>query len=123
MSRSRRNVAGISLFASVLALAGCLGRSPDVEHFVLASEGPGTRGGSGAEAVVRVPGRAQDFTATVSEIPPPFAPTFRAQRSKSAVGSALIQNTTRQASAMSVTTTVTRKDSSTPRTLSPTKTT
>lgn len=50
MSRSRRSVAITSLLAGVLALAGCLGRSPDVEHFVLASEGPGTLGAAGADA-------------------------------------------------------------------------
>jgi hypothetical protein len=53
----------------------------------------------------------------------PPAPTFMAQRAKSIFGRALTQKATRQASASSVTASVTLNDSSTPTMLRPTKTT
>jgi len=55
-------------------------------------------------------------------VPSGPAPMLSAKRLNSATGSAEIQNTARQASAASVTITVTRKDSSTPHTFSPTNT-
>ena len=45
-----RRGAAIAVLVISCALGGCLGRSPNVEHFVLASQGPATVGEAGADA-------------------------------------------------------------------------